>query len=137
MNLLTLIQEKQAALVVLKQDLHQLEAELKEARTALARTNHRSRFKPESSIALAIRVLKEEGSPLPITELVHRISMLGYPITRGGLTSNICRFIEQKQVFFREQRGVYGLRNDIETAEAQLTPYAPRGTVPVARGPQT
>lgn len=77
------------------------------------RTSRRSRravFKPESSVGLSVRVLKQEGSPLHAKDLVERIGKLGHKVNKITLVGNLSRLVKAERLFFRAGPNVFGLR---------------------------
>lgn len=67
-------------------------------------------FKSESSVGLAIRVLKQEGSPLHAKDLVERIGKLGHKVSKTTMVGNIARLVKAEKLFFRAGPNIFGLR---------------------------
>ncbi len=127
MNLAALIKEKQAAIAKLQAELDEAKALLNGAglravaepsRSPLRAVRIKGRlrgkraapFKAESSVGLAIRVLKQEGSPLHAKDLVERIGKLGHKVKKTTLVGNIARLVKTEKLFFRAGPNVFGLR---------------------------
>ena len=124
-TLATEIRERQRRIAELRKELGQLEAELRDAKSALsgrptagrAKSRHgstdakRSRpIQPDSSVDWALRALKGIGQPTHIIELIEMIQTMGGPVVKQTtLVSNLSRYIKYGDTFTRTAKSTYGL----------------------------
>jgi len=119
-----IVQTKQR-IKALEAELRRLYADLEEARRALktepkrlrsrkgsrlrATSLDREPYKPGSSVALAVEVLREAGSHLHIDTIIERIKAKGHDVTKSTLVGNLSRYVKEGLVFTRHSRSHYGL----------------------------
>ncbi len=131
MTLVEVIREKQGRLGALRDEIAQLEAELREAKGLLsghvslaasprqtkAKSRHgftngkrRKPIQTGSSVDWAQRVLNGDGGPLHIDRLITRILQAGGPdVKKPTLVSNLSRYIKHGDTFIRTAESTYGL----------------------------
>jgi len=125
-DLVGAIKEKQAAIA-------RLQAELDEARALLSgvHTGGRARvrfipsgnatrtrkakgspvlpYKPGSSVGRAAKVLRTEGKPLHVDELLPRVQRRGHEVKKTTLVGNLSRYVNAGVVFNRPAPNTFGL----------------------------
>lgn len=69
----------------------------------------REPYKPDSSVAWAVDVLREADQDLHIDVLVERIRAKGHEVEKPTLLGNLSRYVKDGKVFTRHSRSHYGL----------------------------
>jgi len=64
---------------------------------------------PSSQVGLALAVLREEGTPLHIKDVVQRIERRGGKVKFASLVGSFARLVKEERVIFRARPNVYGL----------------------------
>jgi hypothetical protein len=134
------LRQKQARVKALRDELAQLEAELRDARSLLTSRRESERARPTSrhgftngrrarpiqegsSVWWARQVLQEAGRPMGIDELVAKINTrAGEAIKKSTLVSNLSRYVIHHDTFSRPVRSQYGLLEATSAKEAVELP---------------
>jgi hypothetical protein len=126
------LKQKQRRAADLREELAQLEAELRDAKAILSgrepaqpsllagdkpKSRHGfvggKRSKPiqqGSSVFLAEQILQERGEPMPIDSILDAIYHLtGQRVLKSTLVSNLSRYVKHGDTFTRPAPSVYGL----------------------------
>lgn len=130
------IRDKQQRLDALRQEIVEIEAELKDARALLGMTTNRRRggstvqarrrpIRENSTVWWAQKVLDQLGHQLHTDVLVQHIEELsGLSVRKSTLVSNLSRYVRTHDTFTRPASSTYGLIefNASEEAVQENTP---------------
>lgn len=127
-DLIEIIREKKSEIARLRGELEQALAELTSAdqfveaaraiRTEKAKrraggTAHGNGGPPEiiatSSMGRAVEVMRQNGRPLHVDEIIRRIEAAGHKVKKTTLVGNLSRYNAAKRVVFRPKPSFYGL----------------------------
>jgi hypothetical protein len=127
MGLADAIIQTKKRIKAMEAEIQRLYADLEEARRALkaepgkrrlrnrkgSRVRHpaldREPYKPDSSVAWAVEVLREKGSDLHVDVIVDQIRDKGHKVEKSTLVGNLSRYVKEGKVFTRPSRSHYGL----------------------------
>lgn len=104
------IEQKRSLLIRIKEDLAVLERvkvllEGEHGATIGRKGGKRRRgvISPDSEAGMAVTILREEGKPLHVDELLPRMRKLGKVATKASMSSTLARFAKKGRVFYRAQ----------------------------------
>ncbi len=111
------IQQKRTLLIRIKEELAVLERAKVllegEHGATIGRKGGKRRkgiVSPDSEAGMAVAILREEGKPLHVDELLPRMKRMGKPATKASVSSTLARFAKKGRVFYRaEAPNTFGL----------------------------